>query len=63
MNELIVFIVKSMNYTLQASERKAVKVQADDPIAFNQLINKSEMGATEVCTVCFQNYILKITCI
>ncbi|XP_071134136.1 coatomer subunit beta-like isoform X1 [Mytilus edulis] len=31
----------------KVSERKAVKVQADDPIAFNQLINKSELGATE----------------
>ena len=29
------------------SQRKTVKVQADDPIAFNQLINKSEFGATE----------------
>lgn len=29
------------------SQRKTVKVQADDPISFNQLINKSEFGATE----------------
>ena len=29
------------------SQKKTVKVQADDPIAFNQLINKSEFGATE----------------
>lgn len=33
---------------LQASEKKVVKVQADDPIAFAQLINKNELGATEV---------------
>lgn len=31
----------------QAAERKVVKVQADDPIAFAQLINKNELGATE----------------
>ncbi|CAC5404660.1 COPB1 [Mytilus coruscus] len=31
----------------RVSERKIVKVQADDPIAFNQLINKGELGATE----------------
>lgn len=31
----------------QALERKVVKVQADDPIAFAQLINKNELGATE----------------
>lgn len=44
-----------MNCTFQVSERKAVKVQADDPIAFNQLINKSELGATEVGTICVEN--------
>ena len=32
----------------QASEKRAVKVQADDPISFAQLVNKAEMGATEV---------------
>ncbi|KAL5011126.1 hypothetical protein ScPMuIL_013431 [Solemya velum] len=31
----------------KASERKVVKVQADDPISFSQLINKNELGATE----------------
>ncbi|XP_060079498.1 coatomer subunit beta-like [Ylistrum balloti] len=31
----------------RVSERRAVKVQADDPIAFSQLINKGELGATE----------------
>ncbi|XP_033739799.1 coatomer subunit beta-like [Pecten maximus] len=31
----------------KVSERRAVKVQADDPIAFSQLINKGELGATE----------------
>ncbi|KAK3097902.1 hypothetical protein FSP39_014288 [Pinctada imbricata] len=29
------------------TEKRMVKVQPDDPIAFAQLINKSEMGATE----------------
>lgn len=33
--------------TQKAAERKVVKVQADDPIAFAQLINKNELGATE----------------
>lgn len=32
----------------QASEKRTVKVQADDPISFAQLVNKAEMGATEV---------------
>ncbi|XP_052810345.1 coatomer subunit beta-like [Mya arenaria] len=31
----------------QAMEKTVVKVQADDPISFAQLINKNEMGATE----------------
>ncbi|XP_022295702.2 coatomer subunit beta-like [Crassostrea virginica] len=31
----------------RASEKRAVKVQADDPISFAQLVNKAEMGATE----------------
>ncbi|XP_045198148.1 coatomer subunit beta-like [Mercenaria mercenaria] len=31
----------------QAAAKKVVKVQADDPIAFAQLINKNELGATE----------------
>ncbi|OWF52961.1 coatomer subunit beta-like [Mizuhopecten yessoensis] len=31
----------------KVSERRLVKVQADDPIAFSQLINKGELGATE----------------
>ena len=37
-------------FVLQAAEKKVVKVQADDPIAFAQLINKNELGATEVGT-------------
>lgn len=31
----------------RASEKRTVKVQADDPISFAQLVNKAEMGATE----------------
>lgn len=31
----------------KAAEKKVVKVQADDPIAFAQLVNKNELGATE----------------
>ncbi|XP_069139591.1 coatomer subunit beta-like [Argopecten irradians] len=31
----------------KVSERRAVKIQADDPISFSQLINKGELGATE----------------
>lgn len=33
--------------TLKSSDKNVVKVQADDPIAFGQLINKGELGATE----------------
>lgn len=40
--------MNSVTLLFQASERRSVKVQADDPIAFSQLINKSELGATEV---------------
>lgn len=32
----------------QAAERKVVKVHADDPISFAQLINRSDQGAGEV---------------
>ena len=32
----------------QLKEKKAVKIQADDPISFAQLVNKNEQGATEV---------------
>ncbi|XP_052242037.1 coatomer subunit beta-like [Dreissena polymorpha] len=31
----------------QALQKKVVKVQADDPISFAQLVNKNELGATE----------------
>ncbi|CAH1800034.1 unnamed protein product [Owenia fusiformis] len=31
----------------KSTEKKAVKVQADDPIGFIQLVNKNELGATE----------------
>lgn len=39
-----------MKYILffQATEKRTIKVQADDPISFAQLVNKAEMGATEV---------------
>lgn len=33
---------------LQAAEKKVVKVQADDPINFSQLINRADMGPGEV---------------
>jgi coatomer subunit beta len=32
---------------LQAASKKAVKVQADDPINFSQLINRADMGPGE----------------
>ncbi|XP_048767337.2 coatomer subunit beta-like [Ostrea edulis] len=31
----------------RATEKRTIKVQADDPISFAQLVNKAEMGATE----------------
>ena len=34
----------------QTKEKKSIKVQADDPISFLQLINKADLGAGEVNT-------------
>lgn len=49
-NEMYVLCKVYMLFFLlwQASEKRTVKVQADDPISFAQLVNKAEMGATEV---------------
>jgi len=33
----------------QSREKKSVRVQADDPVSFLQLISKNDMGTTEVC--------------
>ena len=38
-------------YSTQNREKKSVRVQADDPISFLQLIAKGELGATEVTHV------------
>lgn len=49
-NEMYILCKVYMLFFLlwQASEKRTVKVQADDPISFAQLVNKAEMGATEV---------------
>jgi hypothetical protein len=46
--ELNVVLFSMIFIFLQATEKRAIKVQADDPISFAQLVNKAEMGATEV---------------
>ena len=43
-----VILLSMIVILLQATEKRAIKVQADDPISFAQLVNKAEMGATEV---------------
>lgn len=49
-NEMYMLLNSTCYFFLlrQASEKRTVKVQADDPISFAQLVNKAEMGATEV---------------
>ena len=42
---------------LQAAEKKVVKVQADDPISFSQLINRADMGPGEVRLQPFQIFL------
>jgi hypothetical protein len=41
----------------QSKEKKIVRVQADDPIGFIQLLAKSDLGVGEVC------YIYAIGCL
>jgi hypothetical protein len=44
----IVFIIAFSTTLLQANERKAVSIQADDPIAFMQLLATAENEILEV---------------
>ena len=43
----IVSLLALISFSFQSKERKVVKIQADDPISFMQLINKNAFGAGE----------------
>ena len=47
-NAIIIFIIAFSTTLLQANERKAVSIQADDPIAFMQLLATAENEILEV---------------
>ena len=52
------------SFCCQAAEKKVVKVQADDPISFTQLINRADMGPGEVSVcVCVCECVCECVCL